>query len=314
MDVILIGTTNFAGKVAERLSNSYFLEIEEKIFPDGEICPRLKLSEETTLRGSHAVIAMQLSLNQPKNQYLISLLWTIYNVKRHNPAKISCIMPYHLYSRQDRESRKGEPLSSRYLALTLEAAGINEFLTINSHTYRKTDINQFFSNPIASDLSAFSLLGNELKLQVSSHQEAVCLSPDEGALFLAKEAARAMGTPFFAAIQKHRDLDTGEISQHLPEVPFEINNRSVVIVDDIVSSGKTIVGAAQIAKEKGAKEVIFAYVHAVHSPKGFITMKKENPALILATDTIRTDFDGLTTVSIVPLISTWIKENYLNNS
>lgn len=310
MDVILIGTPNFAGKVAERLSNSYFIEIEEKIFPDGEVCPRLKLSDQTPLSGSHAVIAIQLALNQPKNQYLISLLWTIYNVRRHKPAKISCIMPYHLYSRQDRESREGEPLSCRYLALTLEAAGIDKFLTINSHVYRKTDINQFFSTPIASELSAFSILGNELKSRVASHQQAVCLSPDEGALFLAKETAKAMRTPFSAAIQKQRDLDSGEISQHLPEVPFEINNRSIVIVDDIVSSGKTMAGAAQIVKKMGAKEVIFAYVHAVHSTEGFLTLKKENPSLILATDTIKTDFDGLTTVSIVPLISSWIKENF----
>ncbi|MHA2202699.1 MAG: ribose-phosphate pyrophosphokinase-like domain-containing protein, partial [Candidatus Hodarchaeales archaeon] len=112
MDVILVGNPEFAGKIAEGLSSSAYIGIDERIFPDGEVCPRLLSFEENQLKGNHIVIAMQLKLDQPKNQYLISLLWTIYNVKRYNPARISCIMPYHLYSRQDRESRKGEPISS----------------------------------------------------------------------------------------------------------------------------------------------------------------------------------------------------------
>ncbi len=90
---------------------------------------------------------------------------------------------------------------------------------------------------------------------------------------------------------------------------FEIENRSVVIIDDMVSSGKTMIGAAHIAKEKGAKEVIFTYVHAVHSPTSFSTMQEVNPTLILTTDTIRTNISGLSTVSVIPLISSWIIEN-----
>jgi len=309
MDVILLGKPEFAGKIAENLSSSTYIGIEERIFPDGEVCPRLLLSEENQIKGNHIVIAMQLESNQPKNQYLISLLWTIYNVKRHNPARISCVMPYHLYSRQDRESRKGEPISSRHLARAIESAGANDFITINSHTYGKVDIAQFFSNSQACDLSAIPILGSTLKSRLSPSQESICLSPDEGALFLAKEIARSMKTPYFAAIQKTRNLDTGEITQKLEGLSFEIENQSVVIIDDLVSSGRTMIGAANIAKEKGAKEVIFVYVHAVHSPTSFTTMQEVNPTLTITTDTIKTNISGLTTVSVVPLISSWIEEN-----
>ncbi len=309
MKIVLIGKSNFAGKIAKTISKSVFVEVEEKIFPDTEVCPRLLLSEESQLRENHAIIAMQLKSDQPKNQYLISLLWTIYNVKRYNPARISCVMPYHLYSRQDRESRKGESISSQYLALALESAGVDDFITINSHTYGKVDINQFFINSQASDLSAISILGITIKSRLTSPQETICLAPDEGALFLAKEIAKTMNTPYFAAIQKYRNPETGEITQELEGLHFEIKNRSVVVIDDLVSSGKTMTGAAHIAKGQGAKEVIFAYVHAVHSPTSFSTMQKANPTLIVATDTIMTDISGLTTVSVVPLISSWIKEN-----
>lgn len=308
MKVTLIGKADFAGKIAETLSTSTFVEIEERIFPDGEICPRLLITNENQLRGSHAIIAMQLDSNQPKNQYLISLLWTIYNVKRYNPSKLSCIMPYHLYSRQDRESRTGEPISSRYLALALEAAGINSFVTFNSHTHGKADINHFFTCSQAYDLSAISLLGKNLKSHLSSPEDSICLAPDEGALLLAKQAAKAMNTSFFSAIQKHRDLETGQISQKLGEVPFEIKGSSVVIIDDVVSSGKTMTGAARIAKDLGAKEVIFAYVHAVHSASGLLEMQKADPTFILTTDTIKTNISDLSKISIIPMIRTWIKK------
>ncbi|MFX1514929.1 MAG: ribose-phosphate diphosphokinase [Promethearchaeota archaeon] len=309
MDVILIGNSNFAGKIAEALPSSAYIGIDERIFSDGEVCPRLLLSEENQLKGAHVVIALQLELDQSKNQYLVSLLWTIYNVKRHDPARITCIMPYHLYSRQDRESRRGEPISSRHLASALESAGIDDFLTINSHTYGKVDIAQFFTNSQANDLSAISILGTALKSRLSSPRECICLSPDEGALFLAKELAQAMDTPYFASIQKTRDPQTGEITQELQTLPFEIKDQTVIIIDDLVSSGKTMIGAAKIAKAKGAKEVIFAYIHAVHSPTSFTTMLEVNPILTIATDTIKTDISGLTTVSVIPLICDWIKKN-----
>ncbi len=186
MVVTIIGKPNFAGKISKTVSKCIFIEVEEKIFPDNEVCPRLSLSDESYLKGSHTIIVMQLESNQPKNQYLISLLWTIYNVKRYNPERISCIMPYHLYSRQDRESRKGEPISSQYLALALESAGIHDLVTFNSHTYGKVDINQFFTSSQASDLSAIPILGIALKSRLSFPQETICLAPDEGALFLAK--------------------------------------------------------------------------------------------------------------------------------
>jgi ribose-phosphate pyrophosphokinase len=309
MKVVLIGKSDFAGEIADLIPDSDFIEIEERIFPDGEVCPRLLLTEENQVKNNHAIVVLQLELGQPKNRYLISLLWTIYNVKRFGPAKITCIMPYHLYARQDRESRKGEPVSSRYMGLALESAGMDVFMTLSSHIYGKSDIHEFFSAAEASDVSAIPHLVKAIKSHVSSLYEIICFSPDEGALRLAKEAATAINSPYYGAIKKHRDPNTGEITQSLTGIDIEIQGRSVLLIDDLVSSGGTMIGAAKILKEYGAKEVIFAYIHAVHSPDNFKNILKANPSVILATNTIKTNLSGLTTVSVIPLISTWIKEN-----
>ncbi len=309
MRIVLIGKLDFAGKIAELIPNSNFIEIEERVFPDGEVCPHFLLVDENQIKDNHAIVILQLGSDQPKNQYLISLLWTIYNIKRYQPAKITCIMPYHLYARQDRENRKGEPVSCRYMSLALEAAGMDAFMTLSSHIYGKADINEFFSKAKAYDISAIPHLVSSLKSHVSSPHEVICFSPDEGALRLAKEAANAINSPFYGAIKKKRDPDTGEITQSLSGTDVEIKNRSVLIIDDMVSSGGTMIGAAEILKEYGAKEVIFAYIHAVHSPYNFKNIIKADPSVVLATDTIKTNLDGLTTVSVIPLISNWIKQN-----
>jgi ribose-phosphate pyrophosphokinase len=309
MGIVIIGKPDFAGKIANKIPSSCFIEIEERIFPDGEVCPRLLLSEVNILEQSHAIIALQLKQNQPINQYLISLVWTIYNIKQYNPAKISCFMPYHLYSRQDRTSRSGEPLSIKYLASVLESAGINNFITINSHIFGKTEINNYFSTCHAYNLSAISLLSSTLKKYNFSTEEIICISPDEGALIFAKEAAKTINSTNYGAIKKHRDPNTGEITQTIEGIDFEIHTNVALIIDDLVSSGGTMIGAAQILIDKGVKDVIFAYVHAVHSPENFSRLLQVNPSLILATDTIKTDINGLTIVSVIPLIIEWIIEN-----
>jgi ribose-phosphate pyrophosphokinase len=92
-------------------------------------------------------------------------------------------------------------------------------------------------------------------------------------------------------------------------IDIDLKSRTVIIIDDMVSSGGTMIGASGILKEKGVKNVIFAYVHAVHSEDSFLNIKKANPYIILSTDTLKTNFEGLTTESIIPLISNWIKKN-----
>ena len=302
---------DFGEKLAKRVTGSTFLEIEERIFPDGEICPRLLITDENDLRNTHVIIALQLHLNQSINQYLISTLLTIQNVKRLGAEKITCIMPYHIYSRQDRESRLGEPFSSQYLASMLESAGINNFITVNSHSYGKNPLSDFFKESFAISLSAIPLLSKSIKARIGGNEEIFCLSPDEGALILAKEAAEGIKSPYFGALRKTRDPNTGEISQDLTGLSTSIKNKDIIIVDDLVSSGSTMIGAARILKQEGAKSVSLAYVHGVHSSKNYKSLQKENFQVILTTDTIKSDIQDLEFISIIDLIGNWILSSLL---
>ncbi|MHA1993521.1 MAG: ribose-phosphate diphosphokinase [Candidatus Hodarchaeales archaeon] len=309
MKVIVVGKHDFAGKLSTEIEGAIFIEIDERIFPDGEVCPRLLLDNQNPIENSHVIIAMQLGLDQPINQYLVSLLLTIYNVKRHGATKVTCIMPYHIYSRQDRETRLGEPFSSKYLASMLETAGMDEYVTINSHSYGKNPLSDFFSESRSISLSAIPLIARAVKMTSNSSEDILCFSPDEGALMLAKEAAEAIDSPFYGAIRKRRDPKTGKISQEMIGIDISLENRHILIVDDLVSSGGTMVGAARIFKQQGAKEVYLGYIHGVHTVEKFEKLKKEDIQIFVTTNSIKQEIPGLTTVSVVKLIADWINSN-----
>jgi ribose-phosphate pyrophosphokinase len=309
MKVIIVGKQEFAGKVASEINGAIFVELEERVFPDGEVCPRLLISDKDIFKNSHVIIALQLNFKQSKNEYLVSLLLTIYNSKRHGAAKITCILPYHIYSRQDRESRAGEPFSSKYLAMMLEAAGMNQFITINSHSYGKNPLSDFFQESRSKSLSAIPLIAKKIQELSNSEDEILCFSPDEGALMLAKEAALAIESPFYGAIRKQRNPETGEITQDLVGIDIPLENRHILLIDDLVSSGGTMVGATRIFKQQGAKRVYLGYVHPVHSLENFQKLQEEDIQLFVTTNTIKLDYPGLTTVSVVKLIADWIISN-----
>ena len=311
MRVIVIGKRDFAEKLAKRITGATFLEIDTRIFPDGEICPTILITDENELRDEHVVIALQLELTQSKNQYLIETLLTIQNVKRLGAKIVTCVMPYHIYSRQDRESRLGEPFSSKFLASMLESAGVNNFLTVNSHSYGKNPLKDFFNESLAISLSAIPLLSKAIRARINENEDIICFSPDEGALKLAKEAAEAIDSPFYGAIRKSRDPNTGEISQELMGINVSIKNRDVIIIDDLVSSGGTMIGAARILKQQGAKSVSLSYVHGVHSHENFKSLQQEKIKVILTTDTIKSNIQGLEFISVIDLLGEWISSSLL---
>jgi ribose-phosphate pyrophosphokinase len=120
--------------------------------------------------------------------------------------------------------------------------------------------------------------------------------------------ASIIGSDTASALEKERNVDTGEIKQKLVN-EVDVRGRNILIVDDIVSTGKTIAQAANmLKKEKGAKKVAFAYVHPVHSPGAVELMRKTSPIFIATTDTIDNSAKGIEVVSVAGAVAKKIKE------
>ncbi|MHA1512810.1 MAG: ribose-phosphate diphosphokinase, partial [Candidatus Hodarchaeales archaeon] len=180
-----------------------------------------------------------------------------------------------------------------------------------SHSYGKNPLKDFFSESFAISLSAIPLLSKAIRARINEKEDILCFSPDEGALKLAKEAAEAIDSPFYGAIRKSRDPKTGEISQELMGINVSIKNRDVIIVDDLVSSGGTMIGAARILKQQGAKSVSLSYVHGVHSQKNFKSLQQEKFKVILTTNSIKSNIQGLEFISVIDLLGEWISSSLL---
>jgi len=182
---------------------------------------------------------------------------------------------------------------------------------VNSHSYGKKPLNDFFNETNAISLSAIPLLSKAIRARINGKEDIICFSPDEGALILAREAAEAINSPYYGAIRKSRDLNTGEISQELMGINVSVKDRNIIIVDDLVSSGGTMIGAARILKQQGAKSVSLSYVHGVHSLENFKSLQQEKFRVILTTDTIKSNIQGLETISVIDLIAEWILSSIL---
>ena len=151
-------------------------------------------------------------------------------------------------------------------------------------------------------------LAEYVRDNVKSPQEFVVFAPDGEGLTWATEMANIIGSGQASALEKERDVNTGEIKQKLLS-DVDVKGKNILIVDDIVSTGKTIAQAANmLRKEKGAKKVAFAYVHPVHSPGAVELMKKQSPLFIATTDTLETSVRGVEVITVAGAVAKKVKE------
>ncbi len=167
-------------------------------------------------------------------------------------------MPYMVYARQDKAFRNGEPVSSKIVADLIKKSGAITFTAINTHPHR-IGIGEIFDMK-AYNLSAIPLLA-EFTMAHYDLVHPFILAPDDEAIDWAREFVSVIGTRSYDAIHKERDFDTGAIETDMPEV--DLTGRDVVIVDDIIATGGTMIAAIKHARNHGAKSVIACAVHPV---------------------------------------------------
>ncbi|OGG27025.1 hypothetical protein A2960_02670 [Candidatus Gottesmanbacteria bacterium RIFCSPLOWO2_01_FULL_39_12b] len=246
--LILSGNANpkLAAEIAQNLGKSLG-KVEIVRFADSEC--RVRVEEEVEEKD---VFLIQ-SLSDPVDEHLMELLLMGDAVKRGEARKIIAVLPYHGYARQDRIHREGECLSSAVVAKLIESVGIDKLITVELHN---ENILGFFKIPVIhlSGLSIFRPLVEEIKNDV------VIVTPDAGALKRSQKFAEGLDMPL-ALIEKKRDLDHPHKIVSM-RVVGDVTNKTAIIVDDVIVTGGTLVNAAHLLKQKGAKQVIACATHA----------------------------------------------------
>ncbi len=247
------GSSNkpLAEKVAKELGTK-LSPVEIFIFPDGE--RRIQLQER--------VVDEDVVIVQPTTTPVDTSYFELYLLsdaaKRSGAKSITAVVPYLGYQRQDHVFRDGEAVSLEVIVNTMQSVHINKVISFDLHTAK---IPEVFSIPMVH-LSALPLFAEEIKKQKWNGLDTVLVSPDMGGIRRIKMLSELLSDMPYVTIEKNRDLATGSIE--MSGIEGEVTHR-VVIVDDMISSGGTIVKAAQALKDKGAKEVYVFVTHPVFS-------------------------------------------------
>jgi ribose-phosphate pyrophosphokinase len=282
-------STELAEKISE-LSGYQNLPVSAKVFPDGESYVRL----EGSVQGEDVAI-VQTTCPPNQDARLLQLAFLADAAKRGGAGKVIAVVPYLAYARQDKMFLSGEGISVQTIARMLDAAGINQFLTVNIHSEATLEAFPFPSKTA----SAVGLLAKYFV--DNGFGKAYALAPDKGAMYIAYEAQQVLGGSA-GHLEKQRDRYTGQTTQ--TGKGLDVKGQTVIIFDDIISTGGTIVGAAKILHELGAKNVFTACVHPLLIGDAAKRILDAGVEEIVGTDSVPGAYSK---VSLAPLISKELK-------
>lgn len=274
-------------------------------FANGEIFVRF----EESVRGTDAFVLQ--SHTFPINKWIMEQLLLIDALRRASARRISVIMPYYGYARQDKKHRGREPISARLMADLLKTAGADRIMTVDLHT---SQIQGFFDGPV-DHLFAIKILAEHVQSRYDKN-EITIVSPDSGRVRVAERWTDILGSPL-AIIHKRRDPDVpNEVKMF--EVVGEVKDRICVLVDDMIDTGGTIVKAAETLFDNGAKAVIVTATHGILSGKAAEKLQGSRIAEVVVTDTLpivpEARFNKLTILPIAPMIANAVREVFHEGS
>lgn len=287
--IVLGPASTDLGEEIAKLTGFEKVYVASKNFPDGESYVRL----EDSVAHEHVAIIQTTSM--PQNLHLMQLAFMTNAAKRNGATKVTAVVPYLAYARQDKIFLEGENASIETVAAMLKAAGTDDLITVNIHA--ETALSRF-SFP-AKNTSAIPLLAEYFVKM--GHKKAFALAPDKGALYIADQA-RTILEGESGSLEKQRDRFTGQIVQTGRHI--NVKGKAVIVFDDIISTGGTIIGAAKILHERGASRVYAACVHGILVGDSEKRISAAGVEEIVSTDSI----PGKTSkVSLAPLLSGELK-------
>ncbi len=289
MVLLIIGgsaSQKLAAKVAWDLGEN-LSPIETRRFPDGERYIRIKG------KVPKEVVVIQ-STGYPQDENLMELFLLLKNLKSLGVERTRVVIPYFGYGRQERRFKSGEAVSAVIVAELLEAAGASEIYSINLH---EKNIKEFFNIPV-HEISAMPMIANYINEQID---DPMIIGPDKGALGFAEEISGILKC----------DCDYLEKIRISPEKVemkpknLDVQGRDVVIIDDIISTGGTIVSASRILYDLGANKVIVGCVHPILVEDALLKIFAAGVDDVFATDTLKSD---VSTISVAPLLAGYLKK------
>jgi ribose-phosphate pyrophosphokinase len=267
-------------------------------FCDGEIMVQIN----ENVRGSDVFVIQPTSM--PGNRHIMELLLMVDALKRASANRITAVIPYYGYARQDRKVQPRVPISAKLIADLICAAGTSRILTIDLHA---AQIQGFFNIPV-DNLYASPVLLDYIALKYNHQKNLVIVSPDAGGVERARAFAKNLQSSI-AIIDKRREA--ANVSQSM-NVIGEVAQKDTIILDDMIDTGGTTIQAAAALKDKGAKRVIAACTHAVLSGTAIEKLNNSIIEELIVTNTIppgnrNVSSNKITVLNIASLIGEAIK-------
>ncbi len=300
--VMKVFTANSNPQLAESIAKELGCELgksEVKRFSDGEI----SVSIHESVRGADCFIVQ--STCTPINENLMELLLMIDAVKRASAARITAIIPYFGYARQDRKAKPRDPISAKLVANLLTTAGANRILTMELHTLQ---IQGFFDIPVDHIIAAPLFASFIKEIDGFNPDEFTVLAPDLGSISRARQFATRLGCPL-AMIDKRRPR--ANVSEVM-NIIGDVKDKKIILVDDIIDTAGTLCNAANAVVEKGGAKEVYAYVaHPVLSGSALERLQNSNIKKMIVLNTINLPeskkLDKFTVLNVAPVISEAIK-------
>ena len=239
-------------------------------FPDGEV--EVQIGEN--VRGADVFVVQPTS--PPVNDHVMELLFMLDAFRRASAYRITAVMPYYGYARQDRKDRPRVPISAKLVADLLTTSGANRVLTMDLHAgqiqgYFNIPVDHLYATPVTVEYF------RKLKLK-----NLTVISPDMGGVERARSFAKKLRVPLAIIDKRRENADTVEVMNVIGDVA----GRAVLLVDDMIDTGGTLVRAAETLREKGAEKVFACCVHGVFARDAVSRICNSELELVIATNSI----------------------------
>jgi len=279
-------------------------EVDIHRFSNGDIYTRFL----TSVRGADAFVLQTHA--EPVNEHIMETLIMIDGLKRASARRITAVLPFFPYSRQDKKHLAREPISAKLIADLLHTAGADRAMSVDLHAGQ---IQGFFDIPF-DHLTAHPLLLEYLRNEIGN--DIVFTAPDAGRVGVADRLAKKIGGPL-AVVHKRRDPRVhNEVVAH--HVVGDVEGKRCFLVDDMIDTGGTIVAAAQALMDQGAAEVYCGATHAVLSGPAVQRLQDSPIKKVIVTNTLPIPphkwFDKLAVVSVGPIIADAVRAVFADES